>query len=150
MNPFHTQFNATQRYFQSHATRSLKSRKKALKQLAKQIKLHEQEIFDALKQDLNKNEVEAYGTEIGYTLNNIRYMRKNLSKWAKSQAVDTPFFLFPTKSFIVNEPLGTVLIIGPFNYPFQLIFEPLIGAIAAGNTAIVKPSELTPNVARCH
>ncbi|WP_436883721.1 aldehyde dehydrogenase [Staphylococcus pseudintermedius] len=147
MNPFHTQFNATQRYFQSHATRSLKSRKKALKQLAKQIKLHEQEIFDALKQDLNKNEVEAFGTEIGYTLNNIRYMRKNLSKWAKSQAVDTPFFLFPAKSFIVNEPLGTVLIIGPFNYPFQLIFEPLIGAIAAGNTAIVKPSELTPNVA---
>ncbi|PWZ93536.1 aldehyde dehydrogenase, partial [Staphylococcus pseudintermedius] len=100
-----------------------------------------------LKQDLNKNEVEAFGTEIGYTLNNIRYMRKNLSKWAKSQAVDTPFFLFPAKSFIVNEPLGTVLIIGPFNYPFQLIFEPLIGAIAAGNTAIVKPSELTPNVA---
>lgn len=97
MNPFHTQFNATQRYFQSHATRSLKSRKKALKQLAKQIKLHEQEIFDALKQDLNKNEVEAFGTEIGYTLNNIRYMRKNLSKWAKSQAVDTPFFSFSSQ-----------------------------------------------------
>ncbi|PCF83546.1 aldehyde dehydrogenase [Staphylococcus delphini] len=147
MNPFHLQFETTQRYFRSHATRSLKSRKKALKQLAKQIKLHEQEIFDALKQDLRKNEVEAYGTEIGYTLNNIRYISKNLSKWAKTQAIHTPFFLFPAKSFIVNEPLGTVLIIGAFNYPFQLIFEPLIGAIAAGNTAVVKPSELTPNVA---
>lgn len=74
-------------------------------------------------------------------------MRKELKNWSKTKQTDTPLYLFPTKSYIKKEPYGTVLIIGPFNYPVQLVFEPLIGAIAAGNTAIVKPSELTPHVA---
>ncbi|MDU3950699.1 MAG: aldehyde dehydrogenase, partial [Staphylococcus epidermidis] len=73
--------------------------------------------------------------------------RKELKNWSKTKQTDTPLYLFPTKSYIKKEPYGTVLIIGPFNYPVQLVFEPLIGAIAAGNTAIVKPSELTPHVA---
>ncbi|MBF9282128.1 aldehyde dehydrogenase, partial [Staphylococcus epidermidis] len=91
--------------------------------------------------------VEAYATEIGMLLKSIKLMRKELKNWSKTKQTDTPLYLFPTKSYIKKEPYGTVLIIGPFNYPVQLVFEPLIGAIAAGNTAIVKPSELTPHVA---
>ncbi|MBF9282081.1 aldehyde dehydrogenase, partial [Staphylococcus epidermidis] len=85
--------------------------------------------------------------EIGMLLKSIKLMRKELKNWSKTKQTDTPLYLFPTKSYIKKEPYGTVLIIGPFNYPVQLVFEPLIGAIAAGNTAIVKPSELTPHVA---
>ncbi|UEX90774.1 aldehyde dehydrogenase [Staphylococcus ratti] len=139
-------FEASQNYFDTLETRSIATRKQKLKTLKKSIKKHEKALFEALKEDLGKNYVEAFGTEIGYTINVINHYRKNLKKWTKKRAVETPFFLFPAKSFIVKEPLGTVLIIGPFNYPFQLVMEPLIGAIAAGNTAIVKPSELTPNV----
>ncbi len=81
-------------------------------------------------------------------MKSIKNARKELKNWTKTKNVDTPLYLFPTKSYIKKEPYGTVLIIAPFNYPFQLVFEHLIGAIAAGNTAIIKPSELTPNVAR--
>ncbi|PTH49476.1 aldehyde dehydrogenase family protein, partial [Staphylococcus capitis] len=111
------------------------------------IKNHEQALLEALNKDLGKSKVEAYATEIGILLKSIKLARKELKNWAKTKQVETPLYLFPTKSYIKNEPYGTVLIIGPFNYPVQLVFEPLIGAIAAGNTAIVKPSELTPNVA---
>ncbi|HDA1115577.1 TPA: aldehyde dehydrogenase, partial [Staphylococcus aureus] len=112
------------------------------------IKSYESDILEALYTDLGKNKVEAYATEIGITLKSIKNARKELKNWTKTKNVDTPLYLFPTKSYIKKEPYGTVLIIAPFNYPFQLVFEPLIGAIAAGNTAIIKPSELTPNVAR--
>ncbi|MDQ6107275.1 aldehyde dehydrogenase, partial [Staphylococcus epidermidis] len=104
-------------------------------------------LLDALYKDLGKSKVEAYATEIGMLLKSIKLMRKELKNWSKTKQTDTPLYLFPTKSYIKKEPYGTVLIIGPFNYPVQLVFEPLIGAIAAGNTAIVKPSELTPHVA---
>ncbi|HCU8670980.1 TPA: aldehyde dehydrogenase, partial [Staphylococcus aureus] len=116
--------------------------------LSKAIKSYESDILEALYTDLGKNKVEAYATEIGITLKSIKNARKELKNWTKTKNVDTPLYLFPTKSYIKKEPYGTVLIIAPFNYPFQLVFEPLIGAIAAGNTAIIKPSELTPNVAR--
>ncbi|HDI1070142.1 TPA: aldehyde dehydrogenase, partial [Staphylococcus aureus] len=115
---------------------------------SKAIKSYESDILEALYTDLGKNKVEAYATEIGITLKSIKNARKELKNWTKTKNVDTPLYLFPTKSYIKKEPYGTVLIIAPFNYPFQLVFEPLIGAIAAGNTAIIKPSELTPNVAR--
>ncbi|HDH5059126.1 TPA: aldehyde dehydrogenase, partial [Staphylococcus aureus] len=118
------------------------------KKLSKAIKSYESDILEALYTDLGKNKVEAYATEIGITLKSIKNARKELKNWTKTKNVDTPLYLFPTKSYIKKEPYGTVLIIAPFNYPFQLVFEPLIGAIAAGNTAIIKPSELTPNVAR--
>lgn len=146
MNEYQTLFNQSQTYFKSQETKSIKFRKKQLKLLAKTIKQHQAELIDALNQDLGKSDVEAYATEIGFVLHSIKQARQKVSKWAKKKAVDTPFFLFPAKSFMIKEPLGTVLIVGPFNYPFQLIFEPLIGAITAGNTAILKPSELTPHV----
>ena len=140
-------FNNSKAFFNTHKTKNLKFRKQQLKLLSKNIKNHENELLDALYTDLGKSKVEAYATEIGMLLKSIKLMRKELKNWSKTKQTDTPLYLFPTKSYIKKEPYGTVLIIGPFNYPVQLVFEPLIGAIAAGNTAIVKPSELTPHVA---
>lgn len=147
MNDIEQQFNISKQFFQTNKTKDLKFRKHQLKALSKSIKNHEQALLKALNKDLGKSKVEAYATEIGILLKSIKLARKELKNWAKTKQVETPLYLFPTKSYIKNEPYGTVLIIGPFNYPVQLVFEPLIGAIAAGNTAIVKPSELTPNVA---
>ena len=138
-------FNNSKAFFNTHKTKNLKFRKQQLKLLSKNIKNHENELLDALYKDLGKSKVEAYATEIGMLLKCIKLMRKELKNWSKTKQTDTPLYLFPTKSYIKKEPYGTVLIIGPFNYPVQLVFEPLIGAIAAGNTAIVKPSELTPH-----
>lgn len=140
-------FNNSKAFFNTHKTKNLKFRKQQLKLLSKNIKNHENELLDALYKDLGKSKVEACATEIGMLLKSIKLMRKELKNWSKTKQTDTPLYLFPTKSYIKKEPYGTVLIIGPFNYPVQLVFEPLIGAIAAGNTAIVKPSELTPHVA---
>lgn len=140
-------FNNSKAFFNTHKTKNLKYRKQQLKLLSKNIKNHENELLDALYKDLGKSKVEAYATEIGMLLKSIKLMRKELKNWSKTKQTDTPLYLFPTKSYIKKEPYGTVLIIGPFNYPVQLVFEPLIEAIAAGNTAIVKPSELTPHVA---
>lgn len=141
------QFENSKTFFKTHKTKDIKFRKQQLKQLSKSIKNHEKELLEALKEDLGKSPVEAYATEIGILLKSIKMARKELKNWTKTKQVDTPLFMFPSKSYIKPEPYGTVLIIGPFNYPVQLVFEPLIGAIAAGNTAIVKPSELTPHVA---
>ena len=146
MNSIEQSFHNSKQYFNTHETKSLKFRKKQLKQLSKSIKNYESELLEAFQEDLGKNKVEAYATEIGFTLKNIKSARKELKNWAKTKQVNTPLFMFPTKSYIMKEPYGTVLIIGPFNYPFQLLIEPLIGAIAAGNTVILKPSEFTPNV----
>ncbi|WP_210122830.1 MULTISPECIES: aldehyde dehydrogenase [unclassified Staphylococcus] len=146
MNSIEQSFHNSKQYFNTHETKSLKFRKKQLKQLSKSIKNYENDLLEAFQKDLGKNKVEAYATEIGFTLKNIKSARKELKNWAKTKQVNTPLFMFPTKSYIMKEPYGTVLIIGPFNYPFQLLIEPLIGAIAAGNTIILKPSEFTPNV----
>lgn len=131
-------------FFQTQATKDIKFRKKYLKALKKSIKKHESDILDALKSDLGKNKVEAYATEIGFVKKELSYIIKELKNWAKTKSVTTPMIQFPAKSFIKYEPYGTVLIIGPFNYPFQLVMSPLIGALAAGNCAVVKPSEMTP------
>ncbi|PTK27240.1 aldehyde dehydrogenase family protein, partial [Staphylococcus saprophyticus] len=146
MNSIEQTFHNSKQYFNTHATKDLKFRKKQLKLLSKSIKNHEDALLNAFQEDLGKNKVEAYATEIGFTLKNIKTARKELKNWAKKKQVNTPLYMFPTKSYIVKEPYGTVLIIGPFNYPFQLLIEPLIGAIAAGNTVIIKPSEFTPHV----
>lgn len=147
MTPIENDFDNLKAYFQTDETKGIKFRKKKLKQLAKSIKAHERDLLDALQTDLGKNKVEAFAAEIGFTLHNLRHIRKELPQWAKTKQVNTPVYLFPVKSYIYKEPLGTIGIFSPFNYPVQLTFEPLIGAIAAGNTAMVKPSELTPNVA---
>ena len=124
---------------------NIEYRKNALIKLKSAIVKYEKEILDALYKDLHKSSFEAYTTEVGYTLSSISNAVKNINKWAKPERVSVPLHLLPAKEYIYSEPYGTVLIIGPFHYPCQLIVEPLIGAIAAGNTAVIKPSELSPN-----
>lgn len=132
--------------FRSGKTRPIPFRIEQLNKLKEAVLAYDQEIVIALKKDLNKPEFEAYTTEIGYVLQSIDHTVKHLEKWAKDKHVKVSFFVLPSTSSIRYEPYGTVLIIAPFNYPFQLLIEPLIGAIAAGNTAVLKPSEYTKNV----
>ncbi|HWK22448.1 MAG TPA: aldehyde dehydrogenase [Ureibacillus sp.] len=133
------------KFFLTGHTKSLEFRKKQLLKLKDKIKHYEKEILKALNLDLRKSEFEAYSNEVGIVLASINDFVKNIDEWAKPVHVKTPIHFQPAKSFIVRDPYGVVLIIGPFNYPFQLVMEPLIGAIIGGNTAIIKPSESTKN-----
>lgn len=135
-------------YYYTGATKSTDFRVEQLHRLKSVIQSHETDVIEALKKDLGKSEFEAYATEVGFVLDSIGSMAKNLEAWMKPEQVKTPIHLQPSKSFVIREPYGSVLIIGPFNYPFQLVMEPLIGAIIGGNCAIVKPSEATPHVAK--
>ncbi|MDY0210527.1 MAG: aldehyde dehydrogenase family protein [Acholeplasma sp.] len=136
-----TLLDKQKQYFNTGETLSYDFRINALKRLKNAIINNQDALSKALYQDLQKNEIEAYSTEIGYVLHSIDFTLKRLKKWMRVKKVKTPLFLLNTKSYIMPEPLGTVLIIGPYNYPFQLVIEPLIGAIASGNTAILKASE---------
>ena len=131
-------------YFQSGATYPLQARKDALKRLKKAIEERTEEICDALQKDLGKSHFESYTCEIGMALDEIGYMLKNLKKFAKAKRVKTPLAQFPSKSFTLNVPRGNTLIISPWNYPFLLTIDPLVDALASGNTAIVKPSAYSP------
>ncbi|MNI03609.1 Aldehyde dehydrogenase [compost metagenome] len=130
----------------SGVTKSVDFRLKQLEILKSAIKKREKDITDALFADLGKAEFEAYATEIGTVYDSISHAMKHLRKWAKPQRVPTPIVHFGSTSYIYSEPYGSVLIIGPYNYPFMLVMDPLIGAISAGNCAVVKPSEYTPHV----
>lgn len=134
---------AQRSFYFSGATKNIEFRKAQLLKLKATIQKYEKDITAALKLDLNKSEFEAYATEIGIVLDSITHMVKNIDEWAMPITVKTPVHFQPGKSYIVRDPYGTVLIIGPFNYPFQLVMEPLLGAIIGGNTAIIKPSEAT-------
>ncbi|WP_176239430.1 aldehyde dehydrogenase [Mariniplasma anaerobium] len=143
MDKMESVFNKQKKFFNSNQTKDYEFRVEQLKKLKSAIKQHEEEITKALFDDLHKSSVEAYTTEIGFVLNSIDFTIKHLKKWMKPKKVKTPLFLFGTKSFMSQEPLGVICIIAPYNYPFQLVIEPLIGVIASGNTAIIKPSEYT-------
>src|SRR6056297_1465802 len=131
-------------FFSSNKTKELSFRILHLLKFREVIKEKEKRIIQALGEDLGKSNFEAYTCEVGFVLESINYTLKNIRKWAKTRKVRRPVFMPISKSYVKYEPHGTVLIIGPFNYPFQLIIEPLIGALAAGNTCIVKPSNKTP------
>jgi len=132
-------------FFLSDATKDISFRLDALRKLQSAIKAHEQEILDALKQDLNKSAFEAYATEIGIVYTELDDAIRHLPKWARKKRVRTPIMHFKSSSYRVPEPYGVVLIMSPWNYPFQLAFAPLIGAVAAGNCAVVKPSSYSPH-----
>ena len=140
-------YNAQKTYFKTHQTNSIAFRKTQLQKLKKAIKKYEKQITDALWKDLHKSYEESYLTEIGIVLSEIDFHLKQISKWSKVKSVSSPLMLFPSASHLVLEPLGQALIISPWNYPFQLIINPLIGAISAGNCAIIKPSPDAPHVA---
>ena len=131
-------------FFASGQTRELAFRQEYLQKLQAAVISREQEIMSALAADLGKCPTEAYATEIGIVLKSLKNTLKNLNYWAGEEKVPTPLYLQPGKSKIIREPYGNVLIMSPFNYPFQLTMEPLIAAVAAGNTCILKPSELAP------
>ena len=131
-------------FFSSSRTKDIGFRIEQLKTLEKAIKANEKNILEALKRDLSKPEFESYAPEIGFVLNEIKYASKNVLRWSKAERVRTPLLQFPASSYIYSESLGNVLIIGPWNYPFQLIMAPLVGSIAAGNCSILKPSEFAP------
>ena len=133
-------------FFQKGITKTPQFRQKALERLEKGIRRYEKEIHQALRKDLGKSEFEAYMTEVGLTLSELTYVKKHLSAWMRPNGVPTPLAQFPAKSFEMTEPYGVVLIMSPWNYPFMLCMEPLIGAIAAGNCCIVKPSAYAPHV----
>ncbi len=138
-------FEAQQLFFNSGKTLSLKFRIAQLHKLKKMIQDHEADFTEALRQDLEKSPTEAYGTEIGFVLGELNYHIKHLKKWMKPEKVGSPLVLLPAKSYLHHEPKGNVLILSPWNYPIMLVLAPLIGAISAGNTAIIKPSELAPH-----
>lgn len=139
---------AQKQFFETGRTRDLAFRICQLQLLADAMRKNETVLEEALKKDLGKSVFESYATEIGFVLADIRYTIRNLQKWSAPKRVRTPLYLFPGKSKIQKEPYGSVLILGPYNYPVQLLAEPLIGAIAAGNCAVLKPSELTPHVSK--
>lgn len=136
--------NSQREFFLSGGTRTWEFRDLQLSQLARLILEREDDIYAALKADLGKPNQEAYVTEIAVLLSEIKETRKKFRKWMKPQSVSTPLSLFPAKSQLRPEPKGVALIIAPWNYPLLLALSPLIGAIAAGCCAVVKPSELTP------
>lgn len=131
-------------FFNSGATLSLKFRVEQLKKLKLSIKKYEAQILKALHTDLGKSEFEAFTNEVGLAQKELTYHIKMLRKWAKPKKVSSPLFIFPSTSYITKQPFGRILIIGPFNFPFMLTVVPLIGAISAGNVAVIKPSENTP------
>jgi aldehyde dehydrogenase (NAD+) len=147
MEELSTRLQKLRNYYESGATRPYEFRAGALKKLKSVLLAHEQEIYDALYTDLKKNPEEVWVTEIGFLLAEINTALKHVKKWMKPEKVTTNLLNFPSKSYIYKEPLGVVLIIGPWNYPLQLLLAPLIGAIAGGNCCVLKPSEFAPATA---
>lgn len=131
-------------FFNTGETREFSYRRKQLLSLRELIHSNEGKILSALRQDLRKPALEAYVGEIGPLYQEINHVLKRLAKWMKPRRAPTPVFQWFGSSWIYPEPLGIVLVIGPWNYPFLLILSPLIGALAAGNCAVVKPSEMAP------
>ncbi len=133
-------------YYQTDITKDIKYRKETLRKIKKWIQEHESEIIGALKADLNKDAVESYMCEIGLTLSELNYQLRHISHWARKKYVYTPLAQFYGTSFEYYEPYGVVLVMSPWNYPFMLSIEPAIGAIAAGNCVVIKPSAYAPHV----
>ncbi|HVG40586.1 MAG TPA: aldehyde dehydrogenase family protein, partial [Chitinophagaceae bacterium] len=138
---------AIQHFFASGATQSYEFRRQQLIKLKEAVLQYESELHAALYTDLKKSPEESWVTETGFLISEINFTLKHLRQWMKRERVSTNLLNLPSKSFIYKEPLGIVLIIGPWNYPMQLLFTPLAGAIAAGNCAVLKPSEFAPATA---
>ena len=128
------------KYYRTGETLPVSFRINMLKKLKRALKNHENEIIDALHEDLGKSDFEAYATEIGIVYGEIGYLIKHLASFMRKKRVASPITIFKASSYTIAEPMGTVLIMSPWNYPLQLTMVPLAGAIAGGNTAFVKPS----------
>ena len=140
--------NSQKEFFKSGATLDIKFRKEMLKKLADAMCKWEERLAEALWKDLHKSYEEAYLTEISIVKAEIRSHLKHVSSWAKRRKKPSPLKLFPSRSYVVKEPLGNALIISPWNYPVQLLLNPLVGAISSGCTARLKPAPYVPNVSK--
>jgi aldehyde dehydrogenase (NAD+) len=134
-------------FYQTGATRPLDFRRAQLGRLSNAIKQHEESLFDALRADLGKSAYGAYSTEVGLVLSEIGHAVRCLPRWMAPERRGVPWLAWPARGFIQPEPYGVALIMGPWNYPLQLLLSPLAGAIAAGNCAVLKPSEFAPRTA---
>ena len=135
-------------YFQAGHTLPLSMRKDLLRQLSDAMHQYEKPLAEALWTDLHKSYEEAYLTELSIVYGEIRNHLRHLCQWAKPERKSSPLAILPASSRIIKEPLGNTLIIAPWNYPVQLLLNPLVGAISAGCTAMLKPSPYVPNVSR--
>lgn len=140
-------YEAQQAFFNSGQTRPYAFRKEQLKKLMAAIGRMEPEIFAALKKDLRKSDFECLGTEVGPVYNEIRHTLANLRDWMRPRRQPTPLMFLPSSSKVYRDPLGVVLTIGPWNYPFLLIMSSVVNAIAGGNTIVMKPSDFAPATA---
>ena len=143
-----TSLNKQKQYFHSGTTLSLSFRKQMLRRLADAMHQYEKPLTDALWQDLHKSYEEAYLTELSIVYAEIRHHLKGMRRWAKAECKPSPLAIMPACSKVVKQPIGNALIIAPWNYPVQLLLNPLVGAISAGCTAMLKPSPYVPNVSR--
>lgn len=134
--------DSQRKFFNTHVTKGIQFRRKQLKVLYNALKQNEQLLHDAIYKDFKKSEFDNYTTELALLYRDIQEARKMIFKWARKQNVSTGLINFPASSYIIPEPLGMCLVIGAWNYPYQLSFAPAIAAIAAGNTVVLKPSEL--------
>jgi len=141
---FHSLVEKQREYFQQGNTMSLEFRISMLRKLQDAVRSNEDLFNNAMKKDMNKCPSEVYMTEIGMVLEELSFHIRHLSKWVRDKRVSTPLAQFPAKSFVSPEPYGVALIMAPWNYPIQLCLVPLIGAISAGCTAVVKPSAYAP------
>lgn len=148
MSEIETLLNQQRAYFSSQKTKPVTYRKALLKQLRKEILRRENDINQALYKDFKKSAFESFITEIGLVVSELNLFINQLNSWTRPKKVRSSLINFPSSDYIYSEPYGNVLIIAPWNYPFQLAIAPLIGAIAAGNTVILKPSELTPHTSK--
>ena len=139
---------AQRKFFATGKTLNTGYRLEILKKLRSLIILHEQDIVDALWKDFHKPEFEVIATESGFVIKELNWTLRNLRKWARSRRVRTPIIHFLSHSYVSPQPYGQVLVLSPWNFPFQLAFMPLVGAIAAGNCVILKVSSQVPNIAK--
>jgi aldehyde dehydrogenase (NAD+) len=142
-----TSLEGLRQYFQSGATQPLAFRLLQLNRLKQLVLDNEQAIYKALHADLKKTDEDAWASEVGFFLSELNYTVEHLKGWMQPKSVPTNLVNMPSSSFTIQEPLGVVCIIAPWNYPFQLLFTPLIGAIAGGNCVVLKPSEFAPATA---
>ncbi|SFZ94265.1 aldehyde dehydrogenase (NAD+) [Flaviramulus basaltis] len=148
MNTIPEILSAQKVLFKSQKTKSISYRLTFLKALKKEIQSKEQDIYNALKKDFNKPEFESFVSEYGLVISELNLAIKNANKWSRRERVKSSLLTFPSKDYIYKEPYGNILVIAPWNYPFLLAVNPLIMALASGNTVVLKPSELTINTSK--
>lgn len=146
INTIQTVVESQREFFLTQATKDVNFRLENLIKLQKAILKYEQKINESLKKDLNKSPFEAYVTEIGFVLEEISHHIHHLKKWVKPAKIRTDLVNFYSRSYVLHEPFGVVLIMSPWNYPFQLLIDPLVGAISAGNCVVLKPAHYSEHV----